>query len=73
MPAALIELAFSTAAQLAIVPMQDILALDGDHRMNTPGTIDNNWAWRFEWQQLTEQDQAQIKEAVQASGRALNA
>ena len=70
MPSSLITLAFSTAAKLAIVPMQDILALDSDHRMNTPGTIENNWAWHFNWQQLTEAHQQQFKQAVIDAGRA---
>jgi 4-alpha-glucanotransferase len=73
MPSALITLAFSTEAKLAIVPMQDILALDGAHRMNTPGTIDNNWAWRFNWEQLTEEYQQQFKQAVSDAGRTVNA
>ena len=30
--------------------MQDILGLDGSHRMNTPGTITGNWRWRFDWE-----------------------
>lgn len=72
MPIALIVLAFSTKAKLAIVPMQDILALSSECRMNTPGTIVNNWAWQFEWQQLTKQHIEQFKQAVKASGRALN-
>lgn len=39
--------AWATAARLAIAPMQDILGLDGDARMNTPGTTgDHNWSWR---------------------------
>lgn len=72
MPSALITLAFSTEAKLAIVPMQDILALDGAHRMNTPGTINNNWAWRFNWEQLTDQHQQAFKQAVSNAGRAVN-
>ncbi len=70
MPYALIVLAFSTQAKLAIVPMQDILALDGAHRMNTPGTIENNWAWRFTWEQLTQAHQQQFKQTVQNADRA---
>jgi 4-alpha-glucanotransferase len=72
MPNALMELAFSTKAKLAVVPMQDILALDSESRMNTPGTIVGNWVWQFEWQQLTEQFRQQFKQAVKTSGRALN-
>lgn len=73
MPSALITLAFSTKAKLAIVPMQDILALDSADRMNTPGTIENNWAWRFNWEQLTEDHQQQFKQAVNDAGRAVHA
>jgi 4-alpha-glucanotransferase len=70
MPFALIEMAFATDADTAIVPMQDILALDGDCRMNTPGTIEGNWTWRFDWEQLTEAYQQQFKKLVKAAGRA---
>lgn len=52
MPQALVKLALMTQAKLAVIPMQDILGLDGDARMNTPGTIDHNWQWRFQWSQL---------------------
>jgi 4-alpha-glucanotransferase len=69
MPSALISLAFSTKAKLAIIPMQDILALDGMHRMNTPGTTEGNWAWRFDWTQLTNDNSEQFKQAIKASGR----
>jgi 4-alpha-glucanotransferase len=42
----LIHLAFSSAANLAVVPMQDVLGFGNDCRMNTPGTVVNNWQWR---------------------------
>jgi 4-alpha-glucanotransferase len=34
-------------AQLAIVPMQDLLALGSEARFNTPGTAQGNWRWRL--------------------------
>jgi len=43
----LIRLALSSVANLAIIPIQDLAALDGTARMNTPGTIINNWTWRM--------------------------
>ena len=43
----LIELALSSAACKAIIPMQDLLGLDGKARMNVPGTSKNNWTWRL--------------------------
>jgi 4-alpha-glucanotransferase len=50
---ALIQAALGSVANLAIIPMQDILELDSEARMNTPGTMVNNWKWRFQWDQLS--------------------
>jgi 4-alpha-glucanotransferase len=44
----MIRLAYSSPSQFAIIPMQDILCLDEDSRMNTPGKADGNWEWRLE-------------------------
>ncbi len=44
----LIRLAFSSVAELAIVPLQDLLALGSEARMNMPGRASGNWAWRFQ-------------------------
>lgn len=52
MPWLLIDAALASVAPMAIIPMQDFLALDGHHRMNMPGTMGNNWLWQFSWQQL---------------------
>jgi 4-alpha-glucanotransferase len=32
--------------------MQDVLGLGSEYRMNTPGTMGDNWQWRFNWEQL---------------------
>jgi len=42
----LIRLAWSSPAALAIVPLQDLLNLGADARMNVPGSIEGNWRWR---------------------------
>jgi 4-alpha-glucanotransferase len=42
----------ASVARLAILPMQDLLALGRGHRMNTPGTTRGNWSWRFAWEQV---------------------
>lgn len=52
MPWPLVESAFSSRATWAIIPMQDVLGLDGSHRMNVPGVEKGNWRWRFEWSQV---------------------
>lgn len=48
----MIELAMASVAKTAIIPMQDVLALDAGSRMNIPGTANGNWGWRFQWKQL---------------------
>jgi 4-alpha-glucanotransferase len=50
----LVELASSSRARLAIVPMQDALALGSEARMNLPGSGSGNWRWRLERTQLTD-------------------
>ena len=43
---ALIQLAWSSPAALAIAPLQDVLNLGAEARMNMPGRADGNWRWR---------------------------
>lgn len=52
MPWPLIRSALASPARWAIVPLQDLLALGAEHRMNTPGTTEGNWRWRFQWHQI---------------------
>lgn len=52
MPWLLNRMALQSVSALAVLPMQDILALDGTHRMNVPGTSEDNWRWRFQWDML---------------------
>jgi 4-alpha-glucanotransferase len=48
----MIRLAFSSVADTAIIPLQDILGLDSRARMNLPGTAEGNWRWRFQKGQI---------------------
>ncbi len=43
---AFVRVAFASVARLAIVPLQDVLGLASEARMNTPSRIDGNWGWR---------------------------
>jgi 4-alpha-glucanotransferase len=52
MPWPMIRAALASRADLAIIPMQDVLALGSAHRMNVPGVADGNWAWRFGWEMI---------------------
>jgi 4-alpha-glucanotransferase len=44
----LVRLAYSSTARWAVIPMQDLLGLGSETRMNTPGTVEGNWRWRME-------------------------
>jgi 4-alpha-glucanotransferase len=70
MPWSLIEVLCRSAANTAIVPMQDLLGLDGRHRMNTPGVPDGNWHWRFDWSQVEPELAPRIRSLLSSTGRA---
>jgi 4-alpha-glucanotransferase len=53
MPDALIRAALGSVGALAVVPIQDILALGSEARLNTPGTTLGNWGWRLPADALT--------------------
>jgi 4-alpha-glucanotransferase len=53
MPQAMIHALSASVAQLAIVPMQDVLGLGSEARLNTPGTVIGNWSWRLPENSLT--------------------
>ena len=65
----LIRLAFSTAADLAVIPMQDFLGLDSQARMNTPGTVTGNWSWRLRDGEVTPEVCEWIQGALSESAR----
>jgi 4-alpha-glucanotransferase len=69
MPHGLIRAAMGSPAKLAVVPMQDILGLDSSGRMNTPGTAQDNWRWRFAWDDLDLMTSARLIPLIEATGR----
>jgi 4-alpha-glucanotransferase len=56
----LIRAAMASVAQVAIVPLQDILGLGTEARMNLPGTSGSNWTWRYQADSLTEHLSARL-------------
>ncbi|WP_297090739.1 4-alpha-glucanotransferase [uncultured Draconibacterium sp.] len=60
----LVEMAMSSVAETAILPMQDVLELDERSRMNTPGTPTGNWGWRFQWKQLKTRQKNFLRETT---------
>ena len=66
---ALIRLAYQSVAGLAIVPLQDVLGLGSQARMNIPATAGGNWQWRFRKEELLPQYGAQLLEMALVYGR----
>lgn len=48
----IIHAASQSIANMAIHAFQDVLGLDGEHRMNLPGQANGYWEWRFSWDQV---------------------
>ena len=65
----LVRLALASPAELAVVPLQDVLGLGSEARMNLPGTAGASWRWRAEAADLTPAVAARLRRAVEASGR----
>lgn len=66
----LIRLAWASVADRAIVPAQDLLALPGAARMNTPGTGRGNWRWRLREGELTRDHLERLADLTELFGRA---
>jgi 4-alpha-glucanotransferase len=64
-----IRLLLSSSAGTAIVPMQDVLELGSEARMNLPSTIGNNWRWRMREDQLGPDLATRLREMNQLYGR----
>lgn len=65
-----IRLALSSVTHIAIIPLQDILDLGSDARMNTPGTIAGNWEWRLTTDQVQRLTARRLSEMTHLYGRA---
>ena len=66
----LIGLALRSKANTAVFPLQDLLGLGTEARMNVPGTKSDNWRWRFTWDQVTPAIKARMRQLTESSGRA---
>jgi 4-alpha-glucanotransferase len=65
----LTRLCFMSVADTAILPMQDLLGLGSEARMNRPATTEGNWAWRFVPQQITPTLVAKLAKTTALYGR----
>lgn len=57
-----IRLAYASSARLAIIPIQDILGLGNEARMNAPSTVFGNWQWRVGTHKLSEERKTRLRE-----------
>jgi 4-alpha-glucanotransferase len=69
LPWELIRLAMMSVADLAIIPVQDILGLGAEARMNQPGTGQGNWEWRLLTEQLTPALAEKLRAMTETYGR----
>ena len=62
----------ASVADTAILPMQDVLGLDGRARMNLPGSPKGNWRWRLgrDWRARAARASPDLRALLRATGRA---
>lgn len=65
----LIRLGMLSVADQAVFPLQDFMNLDGEHRMNFPGTSSGNWLWRYTNEMLNQIDRGEILQLIELSNR----
>ncbi len=66
----MIKLVMRSDANTAIFPMQDVLGLGEDARMNRPATSKGNWLWRYSSDEITPSIKERLKEMTEIYGRA---
>jgi 4-alpha-glucanotransferase len=66
---ALMQLAWSSRAALAIAPLQDLLNLGAEARMNMPGRTDGNWRWRCTETMLSSSALGWLRDLTKQSNR----
>ena len=65
----LVAAAHASASRLAVIPAQDLLGLDAQYRMNTPGTVEGNWRFRLQPGALTPEIAQRLRAVTQRHRR----
>jgi 4-alpha-glucanotransferase len=65
----LIRAAFTSVANTTIVPVQDVLGLGSEARMNTPGRVEGNWRWRLGPDDLDPARATRVRRLAELTGR----
>jgi 4-alpha-glucanotransferase len=69
----MIRLALSSTANLCIIPLQDLMGLGSDARMNVPNQAEGNWSWRYQPEMLHDGIRDRLHTLTQLFGRAPHA
>ncbi len=67
----MVRAAMYSVAETAVIPMQDVLALGSEHRMNHPGRPDGNWTWRYHPEQVSPPRLEWFAALARESGRSM--
>lgn len=67
----MINILSGSNADTVIFPLQDVIGLNSEHRMNLPGTAEGNWEWRFSWEMLQAWHAERLAELAFRHGRRL--
>jgi 4-alpha-glucanotransferase len=65
----LIRAALASVANTVIIPLQDVLGLGSEARMNLPGRAAGNWRWRFSWDQITPEIVSRLRTMIEVYER----
>ena len=61
----MIEYALQSKAETVIIPIQDILGFGHESRINTPGTVDNNWVWRLRQGEVNKYHEDRLRNLIE--------
>ncbi len=67
---AAVRAVMASVADRAVFPLQDVLGIGGEGRMNVPGKEVGNWAWRFSWDQVSACTVSHLRDLTETYGRA---
>lgn len=68
----LIRLAMGSVANQAVFPLQDLMGLGSDARMNFPGVATGNWGWRYRPDMMTQEICDRLRHLTHLYGRAMH-
>jgi len=66
----MIRAVLNSPADTAVLPVQDLLGLGSEARMNRPGVPTGNWSWRMSAGALTREILSRLRTITEESGRA---